>query len=78
MKRPTNERKEVKGEKGRRKEAAQSRVEIVNPSGENAEGREVAVRCEKAASRKEKSPFGWYEEFAFEWSGTFIKEETKS
>jgi hypothetical protein len=67
----TDERTVDEG-RGQRKEADRCQIEIIKVSGEDTEGREVAVRCEKAARRKEKASFGWHEEFAFEWSETFI------
>ena len=52
-------------------------IETVKNGGERDNGQEVAVRCETAPERKEKSTFSWFEEFTVEWSETFITNNRK-
>jgi len=52
-------------------------IETAKIGGERDNGQEVAVRCETALQRKERSTFSWFEEFTVEWSETFITNRGK-
>jgi hypothetical protein len=44
----------------------------IKVGGEGDKGQEVIVRYETAHRRKGRSTWNWHEEFALEWSQTFI------
>ncbi len=47
-------------------------IETTKIEGKGDDRQEVAVHCEPALQRKQKSTFSWFEEFTVEWSETFI------
>ena len=52
-------------------------VKIMKIEGEGNKEQEVTVCHENALRRKEMSTWGWHEEFAIEWSETFITKRRK-
>jgi hypothetical protein len=48
------------------------RIEEIVTGGEEDKGQAITVHYKAAPQRKEKSTFGWFEEFTMEWSETLI------
>jgi hypothetical protein len=63
----------IRGESSRRK----GDIKPIKIEGEGDKEQEVTVRHETAPQTKEKSTWGWHEEFAIEWSETFITNKKK-
>jgi hypothetical protein len=68
---PEDRRKGIRGENSRRKGAVRT-IKIEEKGGKE---QEVNVRREAVPEAKEKSTWSWHEEFAVEWSETFIAKQ---
>jgi hypothetical protein len=64
-------RKSIGRQSGRRK----GDIEKITIRGGEGKEQEVAVRHEAVPQKKASSVWSWYEEFAAEWSETFITKE---
>jgi len=53
-------------------------LEPIKIGGDVDKGQEVTVQYGTAPQRKEKSIFGWFEEFTMEWSEKFIPKKQKT
>jgi hypothetical protein len=60
--------------KGIRRESSRRKTDIktIKIEGKAEKEQEVTVRTETALQKKAGSVWGWHEEFAAEWSGTFL------
>jgi len=61
-------RKGIRGESGRRK----NDIKKIKIEGKEDKGQEVTLRPETALPKKAVSVWSWHEEFAVEWSETFL------
>jgi hypothetical protein len=61
---------------GRRSNRRKGNVKIIKIEGEGKK-QQVTVRQETVPQRKEISIWGWHEEFAIQWSETFITNKRK-
>ena len=66
-------RKSIGRQSGRRK----GDIEKITIRGEESKEQEVAVRHEAVPQKKASTVWSWYEEFAAEWSETFITKKRK-
>ena len=64
-----NDRRKSKRRQSHRRKTSMEPIKI---GGEVDKGQDVTVLCRTAPQRKEKSTFSWFEEFAVEWSETFL------
>jgi hypothetical protein len=62
-----------------RRESSRGKTDIrrIKIQGKEDNGQEVAVRPETALPKKAGSVWSWHEEFAVEWSETFLTKKTK-
>jgi len=66
-------RKGTKRHSGRRK----GNTEMIMIGGERDKEQEVTIRHEAVPQKKASSVWIWHEEFAAEWSGTFLLKKQK-
>ena len=74
MTRQDDRRKESRRRSNRRK----GNVKIIKIEGEGKKDQQVTVRQGTVLQRKEISIWGWHEEFAVQWSETFITKKRKT
>lgn len=55
----------------------QGKGEVKKIKVEGDRGQEVTVCCKTVLQRKEKSTFGWFEEFTIGWSETLISRDQR-
>ncbi len=62
---------------GRQSSRRKGDLEKIKNEGERDKGQEVTVRHEAVPPQKASSVWSWHEEFAAEWSETFISKKRK-
>jgi hypothetical protein len=68
---------EIKMAVTRRGDRRKGDIEKITIQGERDKGQEVTVHHEVVTEKKAGSVWSWYEEFAAEWSETYIKRKKR-